>query len=1223
MIKKLMAAFIMVSVFPVLASAASWTLTTQAKSSGGSITSRNLANQTSGSGSIFKSYTTAAPLSVVVAANTGYGISNVTVNGVVTSAPASPYATTVQGPAAQTVLATFAPSLLSVTASAGAGGTVSPASVANIYYGTKLTAAQVFSFRPQAGFSLVTLSGATGATVSSPLPAPAGTVVTVTFPVGYTFTTPVALIGSFGSINPVADAGAPQTVLTGSLVTLTGSYTGGSGTPPSYTWSQLSGPAVTLAASGNQASFTGLVVGTYQFKVTLDTGSSALTTITVTDSMVTAARTQCQNCHAGSNIGTPALFSNWSASTHKSALNKCANCHVGANSGGHPGPLTRGSVNQATFTYTATGATFCVTCHTQSIVDGFTASRHTTLAALTCSNCHLNGVHNPDVALTACNACHFDQAGQVPLHPVAIGGPCISCHDPHSTVALAGAPAVHFNNVTGAGYPASYMTSRSSCTDCHAPGNFAIRMQWAQSSHAATTEPPWASSDFKTRSGCVQCHTTTGFIAYSTGKVTAAWGSAADKTKEVLTCIGCHSDVANGIVRVVSARQPFADDSYRNRDVGNSNVCMSCHSGRNNGKSIQVKVGVADFANLPFISPHYLAAGSTLHGTGGYHFPGATYAFYSSNSHRQVGLGNLAGTGAVGPCVSCHMSAPERHLFRPLVTDAAGQVTGTSSIVCVDCHSGSLGIAKLNAEKSDLRNALAVLKAMLASKGFVYTPTYPYFTNTNWGSGQSGANVMGAAFNYVLLISEPGAYAHNAQYAKQLVLDSIDYLDNGQLDDSITVLALPNLVASGALSQAAADSFAAYKPKKDSCITCHGGTAASASPMASNSHPAHLTRSYGPNLYLGSDLSSCQTCHYFDSTRHLNGAIDLANSPGSACLNCHAGVAPAWNTAARLACTSCHAANPARLPNGVAAPYKASFQVSGHGRFAASSQCTVCHDPDSRHISGTLGTYMRLRGANDNSLCASCHNNATTVGTAFLNMSSHVTKDGRTLDCRECHDPHGSGNLSMIRSSINGTAIVYTDQVNGLIDPATNRGLCQVCHTLTAHYKAGVPETGHFTSGCLNCHTHNSAGGAFRPVAGGTCDSCHGYPPAPRNTATAFGTTGNWVSARFEDYSGGGGAHLVGGHISPNASPSEGWANCAVCHNAGNTGSTPYHRMTTPVGSNIDKVTVLVDPKLRFSEGFVVYTSPKLVNQPSRNATGSCFNVSCHMSQSPRWSTER
>jgi trimeric autotransporter adhesin len=892
-------------------------------------------------------------------------------------------------------------------------------------------------------------------------------------------------------------------------------------------------------------------------------------------------------------------------------------------------PSPSASINITTQVPVLVETQICLNCHDGNngpAVPGFTTTLH--YSRLSCQDCHnpVQAMSHPYAAFSTmanvCASCHADSQGNVPLHPIAIGtNPCLSCHDPHSLVSLVGAPAGHYNNVTSAGYPASYMSVRETCRNCHiaTATNAVVRHQWASSGHAATTEPPWASQDFKTKSGCVQCHTTTGFIAYSTGKMTAAWGVASDKTKEVLTCVGCHSNLSTGEVRNVSPVRPFADDSFQNHDLSKSNLCMDCHSGRNNGKSIAVKVGVADFTNTPFVAPHYLSAAGTLQGASGYHFPGQVYASYSSNNHREVGIGNSANTGTSGPCATCHMSAVDKHTFKTVTTDLSGTVTAITASVCVNCHSGALDATQLNADKVMYLNSLVVLKAMLASKGFVYSASYPYFTNTNWGVGQAGANVMGAAFNYVLLLSEPGAYTHNPLYAKQLVLSSIDYLDNGQFDDSVTTLAIPSLLASGAISQTVADSFVAYKAKQNLCTSCHGFTASSGAPMASFAHPAHLTGAYGPGAYFGPDVSACQACHVSNSTSHRNGAVDLV---AGGCLGCHAGAAPAWNSATRLDCTSCHAATPAVLPNGVAAPYKANFALSGHGQYPASNQCTVCHDPNSRHISGSLGSYTRLRLLNDNNLCASCHNTAT-VGIAFRNMSTHVTPDGRALGCRDCHDPHGSSNLSMIRSQINGVTIVFTDKINAFIDPVTNRGLCQVCHTLTAHYRAGVAETGHFTSGCLNCHSHNSAGGAFRPVGGGACDSCHGYPPAPRNLAASFGTPGNWVAARFEDYSGGGGAHLAAGHISPNADPSQGWANCAVCHNAGIIGSTPYHSMATPVKSHIDKVTVKVDPKLRFSEGFTVYTGAKLANLPAANATGSCFNISCHMSQSPRWSTER
>ena len=46
---------------------------------------------------------------------------------------------------------------------------------------------------------------------------------------------------------------------------------------------------------------------------------------------------------------------------------------------------------------------------------------------------------------------------------------------------------------------------------------------------------------------------------------------------------------------------------------------------------------------------------------------------------------------------------------------------------------------------------------------------------------------LGAAHNYNYLLHEPGAYAHNRLYAKRLIFDSIDWLDNASLDGTIDI----------------------------------------------------------------------------------------------------------------------------------------------------------------------------------------------------------------------------------------------------------------------------------------------------------------------------------------------------------------------------------------------------------------------------------------------------
>jgi hypothetical protein len=52
-------------------------------------------------------------------------------------------------------------------------------------------------------------------------------------------------------------------------------------------------------------------------------------------------------------------------------------------------------------------------------------------------------------------------------------------------------------------------------------------------------------------------------------------------------------------------------------------------------------------------------------------------------------------------------------------------------------------------------------------------------------------------------------------------------------------------------------------------------------------------------------------------------------------------------------------------------------------------------------------------------------------------------------------------------------------------------------------------------------------------------------------------------------------------------------------------------------------VTVTLDPQFRFSPDYYMsYTTAKLVSGGA-NKTGSCFNTSCHMAPSPKWSIER
>lgn len=101
---------------------------------------------------------------------------------------------------------------------------------------------------------------------------------------------------------------------------------------------------------------------------------------------------------------------------------------------------------------------------------------------------------------------------------------------------------------------------------------------------------------------------------------------------------------------------------------------------------------------------------------------------------------------------------------------------------------------------------------------------------------------------------------------------------------------------------------------------------------------------------------------------------------------------------------------------------------------------------------------------------------------------------GGTSSCTDCHDPHGSSNLFLIRKAIRlpsgeVAGVVLTElegaspggRVRAGVDgekPGT--GLCEVCHTTTKHYDSAGTAAPHETGWCADCHDHQKG---FAPSA--------------------------------------------------------------------------------------------------------------------------------------------
>jgi cytochrome c553 len=233
--------------------------------------------------------------------------------------------------------------------------------------------------------------------------------------------------------------------------------------------------------------------------------------------------------------------------------------------------------------------------------------------------------------------------------------------------------------------------------------------------------------------------------------------------------------------------------------ISGSFVCVSCHSGRETGEYIKSYPGSLATTFGTFNS-HYLAAGGVLFRTVGYEYSGLSYSNPANFSHDTIGV-SAAGTGTNGPCVECHMTTSESHLFLPTTRDAAtGVITAiTAGAVCDTCHGASLEApamtpAALNTLETQYDAALAAFQGGLNTKGICWTNAYPYFNVYDTATGVCTAtgytawpdkDTLGAAFNMNMLKHMPMAFVHNSLYTRRLIFDSIDWLDNGALDGNI------------------------------------------------------------------------------------------------------------------------------------------------------------------------------------------------------------------------------------------------------------------------------------------------------------------------------------------------------------------------------------------------------------------------------------------------------
>jgi len=689
---------------------------------------------------------------------------------------------------------------------------------------------------------------------------------------------------------------------------------------------------------------------------------------------------------------------------------------------------------------------------------------------------------------------------------------------------------------------------------------------------------------------------------------TPVWGSAA--FNPATDCNACHGAPPSGAASGTAGSHARHDAYY----PGTAN-CQKCHPGHvtfSHATSAGSPLQVQGFLRDPLNS---LEASATYSGNGLNYLPSksASQVFGSCNnlychSTGQSVTGAGAGTavsvnwgGAALNCGSCHQN------MGPAVNASAtgkhAKHAQAAGIACSVCH----GAGYTGTTAPTGSGSIHVNKSInLAWTGLAAAPATTY---TKGNSFAAGSAAYGSCSN---------SYCHSTVQNATTGLAGATYRS---------------------VSWASATTL--------TCAGCHVDMATDAT--GSGSHRIH-SNAAGANL-------DCAVCH-LNYTRtsttaaaamHSNGQIEL----GAAGFTYSQGAAHApANGFGTCSASACHGQATvtwgATFTTGATFPYSASQCDKCHSGTATAPFYSTAIPKVTANTNAKVGAHTSHLTAPDGLAtafaCADCHNAVTTVnsanhmnGTTNFNWSTLATRNGTltpvyTASTGACSNVYCHG-ASMPGGDTSGSNRAPVWNSTTYLPATLTAAACGTCHGFpppasSGHpaitVPAGFPATASIGTTC-SCHdnvrtTGNSyatifvnkslhINGILEVASGGTCDTCHGYPPA---SAGFVGSQNNWQSAKPENYLGGGGAHTVASHVSNLANPADGFSNCTKCHNAAD-------HVMSPIAFNPNQnIKVRGDQRFRLEAAKQFKYSSNRLNANS-HVTGTCSNSSCHFGATPKW----
>ena len=268
---------------------------------------------------------------------------------------------------------------------------------------------------------------------------------------------------------------------------------------------------------------------------------------------------------------------------------------------------------------------------------------------------------------------------------------------------------------------------------------------------------------------CARCHSINGVAQYlKEGKA-----GPAPHVKNGFACTTCHADLGT-FERHRAEKVTFASGATIDSGDNDSNLCMTCHQGRESTASVNKAIAgmAADTPDpkLGFVHVHYFPAGAFKYGTQakvGYEYEGKSYA------------GPFNHIPALNTCTGCH----DPH---------SGELQEQK---CGQCHrdrrGGESAAHIVDDYKRELYAGIQQYARNVGGASIAFSPAaYPYWYTDANGNGRVDKEelrpdngykaytprLLQAVYNHTFALRDPGAAYHNGRYARQLLYDSLESL---------------------------------------------------------------------------------------------------------------------------------------------------------------------------------------------------------------------------------------------------------------------------------------------------------------------------------------------------------------------------------------------------------------------------------------------------------------